>query len=190
MVRLQSKAVSTQPFPPSPFEMAARPSPPRRTRRRRWRRWSAAAARSRARSARRRRGRHGRRRGRTRSARRSGRRCRSRCTSTTAPSSSPSGRSRTTRRRASCARSGGARPSRQGESGCSDLSPGHRFALQEHPAAQLDGAYVVTSVEHRGETHPERRGRVEGLLEHLRVRAGGDDVRAARGRSGRACRWR
>jgi type VI secretion system secreted protein VgrG len=42
-----------------------------------------------------------------------------------------------------------------GEGGCSDLSPGHRFALHDHPAAQLDGTYVVTSVEHRGETRPE-----------------------------------
>jgi uncharacterized protein involved in type VI secretion and phage assembly len=41
-----------------------------------------------------------------------------------------------------------------GEGGCSDLCPGHRFALEEHPAPQLDGDYVVTSVEHRGETHP------------------------------------
>jgi type VI secretion system secreted protein VgrG len=42
-----------------------------------------------------------------------------------------------------------------GEGGCSDLSPGHRFALHDHPAAQLDGTYVVTRVEHRGQTHPE-----------------------------------
>jgi Rhs element Vgr protein len=47
------------------------------------------------------------------------------------------------RRRASMAK---------GEGGCTDFSPGHRFALQDHPAAQLDGGYVVTSVEHRGET--------------------------------------
>ena len=41
-----------------------------------------------------------------------------------------------------------------GEGGCSDLCPGHRFVLDGHPASQLDGSYVVTSVEHRGETHP------------------------------------
>jgi uncharacterized protein involved in type VI secretion and phage assembly len=41
-----------------------------------------------------------------------------------------------------------------GESGCSDFSPGHRFELREHPVGQLDGMYVVTSVEHRGETLP------------------------------------
>jgi hypothetical protein len=35
------------------------------------------------------------------------------------------------RRRASIAR---------GESGCSDFSPGHRFEVREHPVAQLDGA--------------------------------------------------
>jgi type VI secretion system secreted protein VgrG len=45
-----------------------------------------------------------------------------------------------------------------GEGGCSDLTPGHRFALDDHPAAQLDGGYVVTSVEHRGETHPQHGG--------------------------------
>jgi type VI secretion system secreted protein VgrG len=42
-----------------------------------------------------------------------------------------------------------------GDGGCSAFSPGHRFALREHPAPQLDGGYVVTRVEHRGETHPE-----------------------------------
>ena len=51
------------------------------------------------------------------------------------------------RRRASVAR---------GESGCSDFSPGHRFSLEHHPAPELDGAYVLTRVEHRGETHPEQ----------------------------------
>jgi type VI secretion system secreted protein VgrG len=50
------------------------------------------------------------------------------------------------RRRASIAR---------GESGCSDFSPGHRFTLQEHPASQLDGAYSLIRVEHRGKTRPE-----------------------------------
>jgi type VI secretion system secreted protein VgrG len=45
-----------------------------------------------------------------------------------------------------------------GESGCSDFSPGHRFELREHAIGQLDGAYVVTSVEHRGETHPGEGG--------------------------------
>ncbi|APR76033.1 VgrG protein [Minicystis rosea] len=53
------------------------------------------------------------------------------------------------RRRASIAR---------GEGGCSDFSPGHRFALHDHPASQLDGVYVLTSVEHRGETHPASKG--------------------------------
>ena len=43
----------------------------------------------------------------------------------------------------------------EGEGGCSDLCPGHRFALEDHPAPQLDGDYVVIRVEHRGETHPE-----------------------------------
>lgn len=42
-----------------------------------------------------------------------------------------------------------------GESSCSDLCPGHRFALDAHPAPQLDREWVVTSVEHHGETHPE-----------------------------------
>ncbi len=50
------------------------------------------------------------------------------------------------RRRASIAK---------GEGGCSDLCPGHRFALDDHPVAHLDGGYVVTAVEHRGETHGE-----------------------------------
>jgi uncharacterized protein involved in type VI secretion and phage assembly len=45
-----------------------------------------------------------------------------------------------------------------GEGGCSDFSPGHRFELREHPVGQLDGAYVVTSVRHRGETHPGEGG--------------------------------
>jgi uncharacterized protein involved in type VI secretion and phage assembly len=53
------------------------------------------------------------------------------------------------RRRASIAK---------GESGCSDFSPGHRFELREHPVGQLDGGYVVTSVEHHGETHPGEGG--------------------------------
>jgi type VI secretion system secreted protein VgrG len=45
-----------------------------------------------------------------------------------------------------------------GEGGCSDLSPGHRFALHGHPAPQLDGDYVVTSVEHRAAEHSEGGG--------------------------------
>jgi uncharacterized protein involved in type VI secretion and phage assembly len=53
------------------------------------------------------------------------------------------------RRRASIAK---------GEGGMSDFSPGHRFALQDHPAAQLDATYVVVGVEHRGETHPSGSG--------------------------------
>jgi uncharacterized protein involved in type VI secretion and phage assembly len=46
----------------------------------------------------------------------------------------------------------------EGECGCSDLSPGHRFALDDHPAPQLDGTYVLTRVEHRGELHPTGAG--------------------------------
>jgi type VI secretion system secreted protein VgrG len=49
------------------------------------------------------------------------------------------------RRRASIAK---------GEGGCTDFSPAHRFTLQDHAAAQLDGDYVITEVEHRGETRP------------------------------------
>ncbi len=41
-----------------------------------------------------------------------------------------------------------------GEGGVSDLCAAHRFVLHDHPAVQLDGDYVVTSVEHRGQTHP------------------------------------
>lgn len=40
----------------------------------------------------------------------------------------------------------------EGESDCPDLSPGHRFALRGHPASQLDRAYVLTRVRHRGRT--------------------------------------
>ena len=42
-----------------------------------------------------------------------------------------------------------------GEGGCSDLCPGHRFSLEGHPAPQLDGSYLVVRVEHRGQTQPE-----------------------------------
>ena len=42
-----------------------------------------------------------------------------------------------------------------GEGGVSDLCAGHRFSLQDHPATQLDGDYVVVRVEHRGQAHPE-----------------------------------
>jgi len=42
-----------------------------------------------------------------------------------------------------------------GEGGCSDLCPGHRFTLDEHPLQHLDGEYAVTQVEHRGQTQPE-----------------------------------
>lgn len=45
-----------------------------------------------------------------------------------------------------------------GESGCSDLSPGHRFLLREHPAPQVDGEYVVSHVEHHGEARPQGAG--------------------------------
>jgi uncharacterized protein involved in type VI secretion and phage assembly len=47
----------------------------------------------------------------------------------------------------------------EGEGGCSDLCAGHRFALDDHPAQQLDGDYVVVAVEHRGQAHPEGEGR-------------------------------
>jgi type VI secretion system secreted protein VgrG len=53
------------------------------------------------------------------------------------------------RRRASMADGAGSSP---------DLSPGHRFALQGHPAPQLDHAYVATSVKHRGETRADGSG--------------------------------
>jgi type VI secretion system secreted protein VgrG len=46
----------------------------------------------------------------------------------------------------------------QGEGGCCDFSPAHRFTLEDHPAVQLDGAYVVTTVEHRGEVYPSSEG--------------------------------
>jgi uncharacterized protein involved in type VI secretion and phage assembly len=46
----------------------------------------------------------------------------------------------------------------EGESGCPALAPGHRFALQDHPANHLDRPYVVTSVEHRAEAQPESGG--------------------------------
>jgi type VI secretion system secreted protein VgrG len=45
-----------------------------------------------------------------------------------------------------------------GRSGCPDLAPGHRFALRDHPASQLDRDYAVISVEHRGEAHPQQPG--------------------------------
>ena len=50
------------------------------------------------------------------------------------------------RRRASTAR---------GESGATDLAPGHRFTLEGHPAAHLNRIHVVVSVEHRGEARPQ-----------------------------------
>ncbi|MCC6527271.1 MAG: type VI secretion system tip protein VgrG [Polyangiaceae bacterium] len=50
------------------------------------------------------------------------------------------------RRRASVAR---------GEGECPDLCAGHRFALDGHPAAHLDASYVVVAVEHHGTTRPE-----------------------------------
>jgi type VI secretion system secreted protein VgrG len=53
------------------------------------------------------------------------------------------------RRRASTARGAGS---------CPDLSPGHRFAPLGHPAHQLDQAYVATTVEHRGQTRAEGGG--------------------------------
>ncbi|MFT3769477.1 MAG: type VI secretion system tip protein TssI/VgrG [Minicystis sp.] len=48
----------------------------------------------------------------------------------------------------------------QGEGGCPDLSPAHRFKLADHPAAHLDRAWVVTMVEHRGHRHADRTHRV------------------------------
>ncbi len=44
----------------------------------------------------------------------------------------------------------------KGESGCPDLAPGHRFLLQDHPAAHLDRAYVVVAVDHHGQSDPQR----------------------------------
>ena len=43
----------------------------------------------------------------------------------------------------------------EGESGCSDLAPAHRFALSDHPVPELDRAYAVTQVDHRGQTYPQ-----------------------------------
>lgn len=51
---------------------------------------------------------------------------------------------RQARRRASVA---------SGESGCPELAPGHRFALQGCPVPRLDQTYAVTSVRHRGRVH-------------------------------------
>ncbi|MEO7327556.1 MAG: contractile injection system protein, VgrG/Pvc8 family [Minicystis sp.] len=42
-----------------------------------------------------------------------------------------------------------------GESGCPHLAAGHRFALEDHPAAHLNRDYVVVSVVHRGEVLPQ-----------------------------------
>jgi len=42
-----------------------------------------------------------------------------------------------------------------GESGAPDLEPGHKFALVGHPVPRLDQPYVVTEVEHRGQSYPE-----------------------------------
>ncbi len=41
-----------------------------------------------------------------------------------------------------------------GESGCPHLAPGHRFTLEDHPAAHLNRDYAVVSVEHVGEVLP------------------------------------
>jgi type VI secretion system VgrG family protein len=43
----------------------------------------------------------------------------------------------------------------QGESGCPDLCPAHRFALTDYPSDHLDRAYAVVSVEHHGQIHPQ-----------------------------------
>ena len=48
----------------------------------------------------------------------------------------------------------------QGESGCPDLSPAHRFTLEGHPAAHLDRAWVVTRVEHRGRSRADQHHKV------------------------------
>ena len=48
----------------------------------------------------------------------------------------------------------------EGQGGCPDLSPAHRFKLAEHPAAHLDRTWTVTSVEHRGHRHADRTHRV------------------------------
>lgn len=41
-----------------------------------------------------------------------------------------------------------------GEGGCHDFSPGHCFELQGHLAPQLDGKYVLTTVTHQGQAAP------------------------------------
>ena len=78
----------------------------------------------------------------------------------------------------------------EGEGGCSDASPGHRFALADHPATHLDGPYVVTRVEHRGQMHSRGRRPTDVLLEHLRGAAPAVVTSTPRdgARSGRACR--
>jgi type VI secretion system secreted protein VgrG len=48
----------------------------------------------------------------------------------------------------------------RGESGCPELSPGHRFLLANHPAGHLDRAWVLTSVEHQGRRHADRHHKV------------------------------
>ncbi|MFO0615669.1 MAG: type VI secretion system tip protein TssI/VgrG [Polyangiaceae bacterium] len=40
-----------------------------------------------------------------------------------------------------------------GESNAPSLCPGHRFALGDHPAPEVDGEYAVTRVTHAGEPH-------------------------------------
>ncbi|MFO0614820.1 MAG: type VI secretion system tip protein TssI/VgrG [Polyangiaceae bacterium] len=47
----------------------------------------------------------------------------------------------------------------EGRSGSPDLGAGHKFALVEHPTARLDQPYVVTTVEHRGRSHPKEAPR-------------------------------
>jgi type VI secretion system secreted protein VgrG len=47
-----------------------------------------------------------------------------------------------------------------GESGCSDLSPGHRFKLADHPAAHLDRVWAVTRVEHRGHRNADAHQKI------------------------------
>ena len=41
-----------------------------------------------------------------------------------------------------------------GEAGCTDFSPAHRFALTRHLASELDATYALVSVEHRGQSYP------------------------------------
>jgi type VI secretion system VgrG family protein len=50
-----------------------------------------------------------------------------------------------------------------GESGAAMMAPGHRFVLADHPAAHLDRAWVVTSVEHHGRAKPGQGEREKSI---------------------------